>query len=269
MAPDVSLSVGLTAEDVTTKAKELQSEIESIFKAGDSIQGSAAFEKMLTNLSELYNKSKQVEQSIYDIGSKPTEAMTGLQAELFPIQENLAKAKEEVKEFTAKLVELKATGKRDTLTPEFKAITDKLRSLKAELNGSKLLMQEFSEGMKTGSESAARGYLAEQKNAQRLRTEIAQLTSVKKQMQAAGLDTTFSDEFIEASTALGTARNEVVKLRKEVNRLEAEVKRLKAEGRAYTPLDNNADYKGKLQELENVNNKACNCRSNNQDNQGR
>ena len=254
--PDVTLSMDLTVEDAITKATALQEAVEEIFKAGEGKQGSDAFQQKLVQLSNLYDKSKEVSNELSKISTQPTAEMLGATNGLFIATENLAKAREELKQLTKQVNDLRAQGKAFAPTREFEALTERIRFLQAELNGSKLLMQEFSEGASKGSESAARAFKKEEANAARLSAELSQLKTVQEQMQAAGLDkeTTASDEFRKVAGNEINTRKREEEHEKEIKDLNAEIARLKAEGKDAIPV-NDADYKDKLNELNDINNR--------------
>ena len=255
---NINLGVDLKADEAVASAEKLQKSIEDIFKSSEGKQTSAAFQDMLLQLSELYSKSKDVVSSIIEIGSKPTEEMANINNELFQQNANLEQAIKNHKEAQDSLGELYKSGKKYSLTPEFEALTQHLIKLNAELNGSKLLMQDFEADAKNGSESAIRAYEAESENVQRLSAEIERLTIVQERMKETGLDKTYTNEYRNAVTTVTDARNEVRRLMKVVDELTAKAEKLIAEGKDRTPLDNAADYKGLLEELNNITNAMSN-----------
>lgn len=255
---DITLGVGINATDAVAKAEELQNSIEEIFKASEGKQGSPAFQRMLVQLSNLYDKSKKAEQAVMEIGTAPTLDMSKITADLFPKESELESVKNEFADISSRIEELRAQGKAKEIAPEFKAITDRVRELRAELNGAKLLMQEFSEGAKRGSTSDAAAYDKEYENVQRLKLEIGQLEAVLNQMQKAGLDMQTTDEFREIAKEAITARKRIEELEEEIKKLKADAEKLKAEGKDRTPLDNDADYGNTVNELSNINNKIAN-----------
>lgn len=254
---DITLGVSINATDAVAKAEELQNAIEEIFKASEGKQDSPAFQKMLVQLSALYDDSKKATKAVADIGSAPTEAFTMLEAKIFPIEQKLSTLREELISTRSKVLELLDTNSAYKSTREFDAITEHVAALEKELVSAKDTLNSYYEGVKQGNADAAKSYIEQQEYVQQLRNEIQILTQVKNSMVASGTNREPTEEYAELSKSLKLVSQQAHRLRVELEELKKDQQALIDSGKARTPLDNNADYGDTVESLQKVNNKTA------------
>ena len=253
---DITLGVGINATDAVAKANELQQQIEEIFKASEGKQSSPAFQQMLAQLASVYDRSKNAVAEVEKIGTKPTAAMDNINHELFVLQENLAKVRKELDDYHSKLNDLANKEQAYVVTDEYKALIDTIRRLQADLNGAKLLMNEFAQSAQSGSENAVRAYNRAKKEAEGLQQQLTILKRVQAGMDESDLSHKSTDEYRDLRDKAKNAAAEVKNLTNQIQKQKDAQQKLIDSGKDKTALDNSANYGKTLNTLNDVNNKT-------------
>ena len=253
---NINLGVDLKADEAVASAEKLQKSIEDIFKSSEGKQTSAAFQDMLLRLSELYSKSKDVVDAIYQIGAKPTESVEELERNLLLLQNQLSATTKNVNSMYAQLDSIADNG-GVRYTERYQKILDTINEFTVEMKMAKSDAHDLSDEIKRGNISAIKSYLETIAVIKSYKHDIDTLTASKELMENKGTDVVVSDEYTKMHEKAERAYASQQKLIRQIKDLTIETEKLKAAAGTIT-LDNNADYKGLLEELNGINNEISN-----------
>ena len=142
---DIVLNINLDIDDVKTKSKELQSEIEEIFKRGGSNdEVSVRFKSMLAQLNKLHAKSIDLNGKIRDLENVTftSDAYKQLEGEIVKLDEKLQAAAKTRDSLFNQKQSLLSTQKP---TEEYTKLQEELAQAKTSLDELTAKQQQFIE----------------------------------------------------------------------------------------------------------------------------
>lgn len=249
---DIVLNINLDIDDVKTKSKELQSEIEEIFKRGGSNdEVSVRFKSMLAQLNKLHAKSIDLNGKIRDLENVTftSDAYKQLEGEIVKLDEKLKAAAKTRDSLFDQKRNLQSTQKP---TEEYTKLQEELAQAKTSLDELTAKQQQFIEKGK----DSGKQYKNLVWHINNAKIAVQDLEQKSNELETSGLAFTNTQELNQTNEALQDAVDHYDKVYEARQKLIDQKVDLESNGTDYIPGIQTDKYVELIDRLNETNNQA-------------